>query len=120
MNTKFGYLLGQVETLFDQLLRMDPVQMENFPRSRVKKGVYLFTDPKEGPMYVGKSDDIRSRWSSHCDPGSRDSKASFAFRRAREATGKTKASYQPGPNSRKGLLNDPRFKSEFEMAKKSH
>jgi hypothetical protein len=43
--------------------------------------------------------------------------AAFAFKLAREATGFLKPSYRSGDESRKGLMKNPRFITEFEKAK---
>lgn len=117
MSPKFQSLIDQIQPLFERLQEMKPVQKKDFPLSSVKRGVYLFTDPKDGHLYVGRSNHIRRRWGLHCNLGSTHNQASFAFKLAREATGNTEASYQPGSNSREGLLKDSNFKSEFEAAK---
>jgi hypothetical protein len=43
--------------------------------------------------------------------------AAFAFKLAREYTGKTKASYKKGEESRKGLMLNPQFSAAFFDAK---
>ena len=43
--------------------------------------------------------------------------AAFAFKLAREATGKVKASYKAGPDSRAGLMKDAKFVTAFNKAK---
>ena len=43
--------------------------------------------------------------------------AAFAFRLAREATGKLKASYRSNDESRVGLMRDPVFAEAFKSAK---
>jgi len=43
--------------------------------------------------------------------------AAFAFKLAREATGKTTASYKAGDDSRKGLMLNSEFRAAFDAAK---
>jgi hypothetical protein len=43
--------------------------------------------------------------------------AAFAFKLAREATGKNTASYKAGDDSRAGLMLNPEFKAASEAAK---
>ena len=43
--------------------------------------------------------------------------AAFAFKLAREATGKTTASYKAGEDSRKGLMLNLEFRAAFDAAK---
>jgi hypothetical protein len=43
--------------------------------------------------------------------------AAFGFKLAREATGKTTASYKPGDNNREGLMLNSEFRAAFEAAK---
>ena len=118
MNPKFRSLIDQIQPLFEKLKEMPPVKRNDFPLSRVKRGVYLFTDPNVDHLYVRRSNDIRRRWGEHCNSSSKHNKAPFAFKLAREATGKTEASYQSGSNSRDGLLENPKFKYEFDAAKR--
>jgi hypothetical protein len=43
--------------------------------------------------------------------------AAFAFKLAREVTGKTTASYKAGDDSRKGLMQNAEFSAAFKSAK---
>ena len=43
--------------------------------------------------------------------------AAFAFKLARENTGKTTASYKAGDDNRKGLMRNPEFVAAFKAAK---
>ncbi len=51
------------------------------------------------------------------NPGATHRMAAFAFKLAREATGKMTASYKSGEDSRKGLMLNPEFRAAFEAAK---
>lgn len=81
-----------------------------------KQGVYLFTGNGDH-LYVGRSSKMRSRYGRHCNPGATHRMAAFAFKLAREATGKTTASYKAGEDSRSGLMLNPEFRAAFDAAK---
>jgi hypothetical protein len=68
-------------------------------------------------LYVGKSNKVRLRYKQHTNPGSQHNQAVFAFKIAREVTGKVKASYARGAENRKGLVGDPDFSLAFREAK---
>jgi len=86
-----------------------------WPRERVA-GVYLFAE--EGvPLYVGRTNDVKGRYGRHCRPGATWRMAAFAFRLARKATNRTRASYRAGEGSREALAADPVFAAAFDAAK---
>ena len=58
-----------------------------------------------------------ARYGRHCNPSATHHMAAFAFKLAREATGKTTASYKAGADSRKGLMLNPEFRATFDAAK---
>src|SRR5688500_13663775 len=60
---------------------------------------------------------MRNRYGLHCRPGATHRQAHLAFLLAREATGRTKASYRAGADSRPGLMLDPTFADAFVAAK---
>jgi len=60
---------------------------------------------------------MRSRLQEHCRPSSGHNSAPFAFRLARELTGKTAASYET-EGSRGSLEIEPGFAAAFTAAKK--
>lgn len=66
---------------------------------------------------VGRSNTIRARYGRHCNPGATHRMAAFAFKLAREATGKMTASYKEGEDSREGLMLNPEFRAAFDTAK---
>lgn len=113
------HFLAAVEGLrpaFDRLMaaaRSAPPARRVSPRV---PGVYLFSEAGRH-LYVGRSNDIGGRYRRHCAPGATHRMAAFAFRLARESTGRTAAAYRPGPDSRDGLMADPPFRIAFEEAK---
>lgn len=64
-------------------------------------------------MYIGRTNDFRGRYGRHYNPGASHRMAAFAFRLAREATGKLKATYRTGDGSRDALATDPEFSAAF-------
>jgi hypothetical protein len=114
-----GKFLVMVETLaprLELLLASVPLRYGDLPRSMPFGGVYLFTESGQH-LYVGRSNNMRSRYGRHCRPGATYRQAAFAFLLAREATGRKKASYKPGAESRSGLMLDPAFELAFSLAK---
>ncbi|HEX8695680.1 MAG TPA: GIY-YIG nuclease family protein [Longimicrobium sp.] len=85
------------------------------PKLISNSGIYLFS---EGPqhLYVGRSRNIRKRLARHCLPSATHRMAAFAFRLAREETGRLKATYKT-EGSRRKLMEDPVFRAAFESAK---
>jgi hypothetical protein len=117
MDESFAALVSGLHPKFEQLMSMAPCCGGSFPKTVPKQGVYLFSDGK-AYLYVGRSNKIRSRWGRHCNPGATHRMAAFAFKLAREATGKLTASYKDDENSRKNLMLDPAFRAAFENAKR--
>ena len=117
MNSKFLDLIEETSPSFEQLMNMKPVRNGSFDGFTPKRGVYLFSERDNGHLYVGRSNNIRTRYGGHCNPGATRHSATFAFRLAREATSKDRPSYKPGPSSRAGLMENPGFFAAFNEAK---
>lgn len=115
MDSQFAAVVESLEPSFRRLIKMAPVRYATLPKQIPTSGIYLFS---EGPkhLYVGRSRDIRGRLGRHCRPGATHRMAAFAFRLAREATGRTKATYTK-EGSRTALMDDPVFRAAFEAAK---
>ena len=116
MNPKFAALVEALAPKLERLLAMPPLTYGALPAAMPKSGVYLFTESGRH-LYVGRSNVLAGRYGRHCRPGATHRQAAFAFQLAREATGKTKASYRPGEGSRAGLMFDPAFAAAFAAAK---
>ena len=95
---------------------MPPCSWGQLPKSLPMQGVYLFSEGASH-LYVGRSNGIRARFGRHCNPGATHRMAAFAFKLAREATGKITASYKAGEDSRTGLMLNAEFRAAFEAAK---
>ena len=116
MHPTFAKLLEGLHPKFEELLRNAPCRYGNLPKTMPKQGVYLFSEGGNY-LYVGRSNKIRLRYGRHCNPGATHRMAAFAFKLAREATGRTTASYKAGDDSRKGLMLNPEFRPAFDAAK---
>ena len=116
MHPTFARLLEGLHLKYEQLVAMPPCTAGNFPKSVPKQGVYLFSEGGHH-LYVGRSNNVRGRYGRHCNPGATHRMAAFAFKLARETTGKTVASYKAGEDSRAGLMLNPEFIAAFKNAK---
>jgi len=95
--------MTELEPKFQALIGMVPVRFGTLPRIVPERG------------YVGRTNGIRKRLQNHCRLSGTHFTATFAFRIAREETGR-KATYKP-EGSRAALINDPVFGPAFERAK---
>ncbi|MBB6144383.1 hypothetical protein HNQ77_002335 [Silvibacterium bohemicum] len=116
MDVRFGALVDTLAPKLEQLIQCPPVGYGELARSMPLSGIYLFSETGRH-LYVGRSNSLRSRYGRHCRPGATHRQAAFAFQLAREATGRTKASYKAGNDSRDGLMLDPAFEQAFRDAK---
>lgn len=116
MDPKFAALVETLAPKLERLLTSRPVRYGYLPLDMPVSGVYLFTE-KGRHLYVGRSNVLRKRHGRHCLPGATHRQAAFAFQLAREATGRTVASYKAGEGSRAGLMLDPAFAAAFIAAK---
>ncbi len=96
-------------------MQMNPVTVEKLPMNAPESGIYLFSEEDEH-LYVGRSNTIRKRLQIHCRPSSNHNKAAFAFRLAREISGKTEVTYTK-KGSRSALEKDPEFSTIFDEQK---
>ncbi|GJL83613.1 MAG: hypothetical protein DHS20C01_32470 [marine bacterium B5-7] len=111
MHSTFKLLIDSLEPLFQSLMDMNPVIVQNLPRDMPKAGNYLFSEGNSH-LYVGRTNSLRKRLQTYCQPGSGHNSATFAFRLARKATGFLEATYAR-KGSRQHLQDDPRFGPVF-------
>ena len=116
MNPDFTRLLEELEPQYRKLVEMPPVKYRALPRGLPSYGIYLFSEGSDH-LYVGRTTRMRERLSGHCIPSASHFTATFAFRLAREATGKMVASYSKS-GSRAALLKDATFAAAFAAAKR--
>jgi GIY-YIG catalytic domain len=77
---------------FERLLAMAPVTIATLPRDAPSECIYLFSE-RDRHLYVGRTRHLRRRMRQHSIPSSQHNQAVFAFRLAREATGRLEAAY---------------------------
>jgi hypothetical protein len=116
MNARFAELIETLEPKFQQLVNMAPVKYGALPKDLPRRAIYMFSE-SEKHLYVGRTNNLRSRLRGHCSPSSRHFSAVFAFRIARLETGFVKASYTP-EGSRANLCKHPIFGQAFAEAKR--
>ena len=116
MNGNFLKVIRSLEPSFQRLIAMPPVTPRTMPTTMPKAGIYLLSEG-DVHLYVGRTRDIRRRIGGHYKSGATHRGAAFAFRLAREATGKCAASYKP-EGSRAALMLDPDFREAFVQAKR--
>jgi predicted GIY-YIG superfamily endonuclease len=116
MNEDFKKLIDSLEPIYQRLISMEPVKIKDLTRDAQIKGVYLLSEG-DSYLYVGRSDNIKTRLQQHSRDSSNHNSAPFAFRLAREDTGIIKASYVSN-GSRESLEKEPVFKEAFMRAKR--
>ena len=116
MDHKFAALVETLAPKLECLLAAAPASNGDLPRNMPASGVYLFTENGRH-LYVGRFNVLRGRYGRHCGIGATYKQAAFAFQLAREKTGRTKAWYKAGADSRAGLMEDPAFAAAFKEAK---
>jgi hypothetical protein len=105
----FDAMVKEVKALHEQLMAMAPVKRDRLGNCDYP-GVYLFTEDGRH-MYCGRTKRTLRTWlREHSRPSVKD--APFAFRLARQATGKTEVTYAAG-DGRRELLADPDFVREL-------
>jgi len=115
MDAAFQQYMEQLHPSFERLVNKTPVSILDLPKELPRQCVYLFSEGGRH-LYVGRSNNFRNRLRQHSIDGAQHNQAVFAFRLARESTGKTEASYRP-EGSRGSLLTDPDFANAFLSAK---
>jgi hypothetical protein len=116
MDPRFAAVIERLEPKYQALVGMTPVKYVTLPSKLPRRGIYLFSEGVHF-LYVGRTSHLRQRVRGHCVPSANHFTATFAFRIAREATGRIKASYAKS-GSRPDLLNDATFALAFEDAKR--
>lgn len=115
MDARFARVIDTLHHSFERLMAQSPSPPLQLPRSAPTSGIYVFTEG-DRHMYVGRSKRIRKRLGNHCRPSASHRMAAFAFKLAREDTGRLKATYKT-EGSRGKLMEDPIFAEAFDAAK---
>src|SRR5215813_9206558 len=115
MEPAFARYAESLHPSFERLVEMPPVTIATLPRNALKECVYLFSEQRKH-LYVGRTRHLRQRLRQHSIPASQHNQAVFAFRLAREMTGKLVAAYSV-EGSRAALISDVDFGPAFVKAK---
>ena len=116
MEPAFARYTESLHPSFERLVALPPVTVATLPRDAPLECVYLFSEQGKD-LYVGRTRHLRQRLRQHSIPSSRHNQAVFAFRLAREATGRLLAAYV-GEGRRASLASeDPTFAAAFTAAK---
>src|SRR5580704_14328060 len=115
MHENFKRYVECLHPSFERLMEMLPVKVSTLPKDLPDKCVYLFSEGEQ-TLYVGRTRRLRQRLGQHSTPGARHNHAVFAFRLARETTGRLKSDYSVA-GSRPSLCADPEFSKAFSRAK---
>jgi hypothetical protein len=116
LHPSFVHVVESLQPSFEKLLAQSPMRPVKLPSGLPGPGVYLFTEGGRH-LYVGRSNNLRRRMQRHGSAGATYKQAAFAFRLAREQTGKLKATYKT-EGSRAHLMEDPAFALAFGNAKR--
>jgi len=111
----FKKFVEMLHPSFERLMQMPPLKMAALPKNLPEKCVYLFSEGDQ-TLYVGRTRRLRQRLRQHSIAGAQHNQAVFAFRLAREKTGRLTAAYS-AKGSRVALSADPQFAEAFTQAK---
>jgi predicted GIY-YIG superfamily endonuclease len=89
--------------------------MSALPTKLPEKCVYLLSEC-ENHLYIGRTRRLRQRLRQHSVPGAQHNQAVFAFKLAREMTGRLMAAYST-VGSRAALVAEIEFGEAFKQAK---
>ena len=101
---------------FERLTGMEPITIATVPKDAPSECIYLFSEGSRH-LYVGRTRHLRQRLRQHSIPAAQHNQAVFAFRLAREKTGRITAAYSK-EGSRLALSSDIEFGPAFIDAKK--
>lgn len=107
MDPNFKQFVEMLHPSFERLMQM----------VTLKKGkcIYLLSEG-QNHLYVGRTRKLGQRLRQHSIAGAQHNQAVFAFKLAREATGRLAAAYS-ALGSRKALCAEPVFADAFQQAK---
>jgi hypothetical protein len=119
MHESFRQYAESLDPLFQRLIQMRPLTIATLPKDAPSRCIYLFSEEARH-LYAGRThrQSLRKRLSQHSNPSAQQNQAVFAFKLAREMTGRLRPSYRQ-KDSRKMLEADPDFANAFFQAKDS-
>jgi predicted GIY-YIG superfamily endonuclease len=113
LNAKFEKIINKFPEMMRTLVMSPPFtkgDLHNVP----SKGIYVFYDENDEPIYVGKSDRIKSRLKEHSQPSSTHTSATFAFNMAKDIADDAGMDTD---KPRKDLERIPEFKKIYKETK---
>ena len=119
MHEAFRQYVESMHASFQRLTRMEPVTIATVPKDAPSECIYLFSEGARH-LYVGRTRHLRQRLRQHSIPGAQHNQAVFAvfaFRLAREMTGRLTPAYS-SEGSRVALSSDSEFAAAFVEAKR--
>jgi hypothetical protein len=115
MNENFKSYVEALHPKFASLIEMNPIKIAKIPKGAPSKAIYLFTENGQH-LYVGRTNHFRNRMRQHSIPAAQHNQAVFAFRLARQQTGRILVAYS-SEGGRVALSKDPDFAQAFTAAK---
>jgi len=116
MHESFLRYAESLHPSFERLTTMVGVTIPTLPKDAPSQAIYLFSE-SDRHLYVGRTKNLKQRLRQHSIPGSQQNQAVFAFRLAREATGRMIAAYTI-QGSRTAMTADEEFATAFTEAKR--
>ncbi len=116
LHESFREYVESIHGSFERLMKMNPVTIATLPREAPSECIYLFSEGNRH-LYAGRTRRLRKRLRQHSIPSAQHNQAVFAFRLAREMTGRLEAAYS-AEGSRAALSSDREFSDAFTQAKK--
>jgi predicted GIY-YIG superfamily endonuclease len=115
MHEAFRQYAESMHPSFERLMAMVPVTIRTLPKGAPSQCIYLFSEGTRH-LYVGRTRNLRQRLRQHSIPAAQHNQAVFAFRIARETTGRLVADYS-AEGSRVALSLATDFGAAFSKAK---
>jgi hypothetical protein len=115
MDPAFKQLLETLHPSFERMMQMPPLKMIALPSKLPEKCIYLLSEGNNH-LYVGRTRRLRNRLRQHSVAGAQHNQAVFAFKLAREVTGRLTAAYS-SVGSRIALCSDSSLGEAFIQAK---
>ncbi|MCX6671867.1 MAG: GIY-YIG nuclease family protein [Euryarchaeota archaeon] len=83
LNAEFEKIINKFPEMMRTLVSSPPISKGSF-HNVPSKGIYVFYDEDNKPIYVGRSDRMRSRLREHSQRSSTHTSATFAFNMAKD------------------------------------
>jgi predicted GIY-YIG superfamily endonuclease len=115
MDAAFKQFVETLHPSFERLMLMTPLSMTALPSKLPERCIYLLSEGSNH-LYVGRTRRLRQRLRQHSIVAAQHNQAVFAFKLAREVTGRLAAAYSVA-GSRIALCAEPAFAEAFQQPK---